>query len=183
MGTVPTPYDAVALHKLSAAELDLGIKACLDWLLDGYPRVHAWDGSGASMASGVSTLVPLNSETFDTDNMHDTAVNNSRIVHNTAGLYDEEWFITIAGASAYITLDLNIRLNAAGNPAGGTTLRTQNYSDGTRAPITMVFRYLRFFNAGDYTEAFVNQNSGGSAKPLSATSLGTRCMSRWIAAS
>lgn len=179
---VPTPYDAVAFRKLAAAELDLGIKDCLEFLLDGYPRVHAWDNSAASMANGTATLVPLNSETFDTDTMHDTAVNNSRIVHTTAGVYDEEWFITIAGGVAYTQLDLNIRLNAAGASGGGTTLRTQSYSDGTRAPITMVFRYLRFFNAGDYTEAFITQASGG-ARALSATSLGTRCMSRWIARS
>lgn len=179
---VPVPYDAVALHKLSAAELDAGIKACLDWLLDGYPRVHAWDASAASMINGTATLVPFNSETFDTDNMHDTAVNNSRIVHTTAGLYDEAWFITIAGGVAYTQLDLNIRLNAAGASGGGTSLRTQAFSDGARGTIGMFFRYLRFFNAGDYTEAFVTQNSGAN-RALSATSLGTNCFSRWVATS
>jgi hypothetical protein len=181
MGTVPTPYDAVALHKLSAAELDAGIKACLDWLQDGYPRVHAWDGAGVTLVNGTSTLLTLNSETYDTDNMHDTATFNSRIVCNTAGLFEFDWLISVP-AVAYTNLDLNIRLNAAGSSAGGSSLRTQPYSDGTRGVTTIAFRFCRFMNSGDYVEAFVNQSSGAN-RVTSATSLGTRCQARWLATS
>ncbi len=178
MATVPTPYDAVAGTKLSAAALDLGLKTPLDWLLSGYPRVHAYDTSGASMVNGVTTLVPFSSEVFDTDNMHDTATNSSRIVHTTAGLYDESWHITL-GAVAYSQLDLMIRMNAAGAPAGGTFIRTQPFGGG---PPHAYFQYLRFFAAGDYTEAFITQTSGAN-RLLSTAALGTRCMSRWVAVS
>jgi hypothetical protein len=182
MATVPTVLDATAGVKITASAFDAGVKLPLDWLLANYPRVHASDSSSASMTNGTATLVPLNAETFDTDAMHDTVTNNSRIIHTTAGLYDESWLITIAGGVAYTQLDLQIRLNAAGSSAGGTSLRTQSYSDGTRSGITMYFHYQRFFSAADYTEAFITQASGG-ARALSATTLGTRCMSRWIASS
>lgn len=179
MATVPTPYDAVAGTKLAATPLDAGLKSPLDWLLTNYPRVHAYDSSAASMVNATATLVPFNSEVFDTDAMHDTASNNSRIVHTTAGLYDESWLLTIASAT-YTQLDLMIRLNAAGSAAGGTLLRTQPFANGSQ---TIYFHYLRFFAAGDYTEGFVTQASGGPNRALSTTSLGTRCMSRWIASS
>ncbi len=182
MATVPSAYVPVAGRKITAVDLETGVTDVLNWLLNDYPRVHAWDASAASMINGTATLVPFNSETFDTDSMHDTAVNNSRIVHNTAGLYEEDWLLTIAGGVAYTQLDMNIRLNAAGASGGGTSLRTQPYSDGTRGAVTMGLRYLRFFNAGDYTEAFVTQSSGGN-RALSTTSFGTRCFSRWIASS
>lgn len=182
MGTVPSAYVPIAGRKITAVDLENGVTDVLNWLLNDHPRVHAWDASAASMANGSATLVPFNSETYDIDSMHDPAVFNSRIVHNTAGLYEEDWLITMVGGVAYTQLDLNIRLNAAGAAGGGTSLRTQPFSDGTRGQLGMGFRYQRFFNAGDYTEAFVTQTSGG-ARTLSATSLGTRCFSRWIAAS
>lgn len=181
MGTVPTPYDAIPFHKLSAAELDSGIKTALDWLLNDYPRVHAYDNSALSLASGVNTLIPFNQEVYDTDNMHDNVTNNSRITLNTSGLYEFDWFFTLPGA-AYTQLDLNIRLNAAGAAGGGSSVRTQPYSDGVRGNGLIHFRHFRLMTAGDHLEAFIQQTSGGP-RALSATSLGTRCFARWVASS
>ena len=62
MVAVPTPFDAAAGNKLTALNLDAGVRDPLLFLLDDYPRVHAYDASSASMANGVATLEdPLSS--------------------------------------------------------------------------------------------------------------------------
>lgn len=172
MATIPTPYDATSGTKASAAAFDAGVKDVLNYLLDGVPRAHVYDASGLSMANGVATLVTFDSETYDNDSMHSTASNTSRIVFTTAGRYDVNILLTI-GSGTYTNEDLNVRLNSAGSSAGGTSLRTQAYSNGTAGLLTMIFTFKRVFSAADYIELFVNQTSGG-AKLLSATSLGTR---------
>lgn len=181
MVAVPTPFDAVAGDKLTAVNLDAGVRDPLLFLMTNYPRVHAWDSSGAVMTNGTATLVPLNSETYDTDNMHDAAGFNSRVTYTTAGLYDIDYLFTLP-AAAYTQLDLNIRLNAGGSSAGGSSIRSQPFSDGVRGPQTVAFRFTRYMNAGEYLEAFITQSSGAN-RALSTTSLGTRCFARWIATS
>lgn len=180
MATVPTPLDPIAGDVLSATAFDLGVRDPLLFLMDGYPRVHAWRGTALNSVDGTPTLVNFDSETFDTDNMHDPAVNPSRIKFPTAGLYEIDWLVTLATAT-YTALSLNIRLNAGGSAAGGTSVRTQPYMLGTGAP-NLQLTFLRYMPAGDYLEAFVDQTSGGN-RAMSATSLGTRCFARWIAIS
>ena len=181
MATIPTPYDATAGTKASAAAFDAGVKDVFNFLLNGYPRVHAYDGTGVSCANSVSTLIPWSAEVYDTDSMHDNTTNPSRIIFNTTGLYQLDFQLTMPGV-AYTLQDLNIRLNSGGAAAGGTSLRTQPYSDGTRGVATVAFRFQRFMTAGDYVEAFMNQTSG-LARSCSATSLGTRVFANWIASS
>lgn len=178
MATVPTALDPAPGDKNSASKFDAGVRDVLNWLLDDYPRVHAWDSSGFSIPNSVSTLIPFNSETYDTDNMHDVTTNNSRITFQTTGLYRVEYLLTI-NLATYSALDLNIRQGANGAAGGGTSIRTQGFSQQTP---TILFPFQQYFTAGQYVEAFVQQTSGG-ARTLSGTSQGTRVYAQWLARS
>lgn len=180
MATIPTPLDPAAADILSATNFDLGVRDPLQFLLDGYPRVHAYRSTALNMVDGTPTLVSFDNEVFDNDSMHDNAVNPSRIKFPTEGMYEIDWLVTLATAT-YTALSFNIRLNAAGASGGGTSLRAQPYMLGNGSP-NLALRMNRFMTAGDYLEAFVDQTSGAN-RAVSATSLGTRCFARWIAIS
>lgn len=184
MATVPTPFDATAAQKLTASQWDAQVRDVLLWLMGNgtngvYPRVHAFDTTTLAIPNSSATLVTFNSETYDTDTMHNTGATTSRITFTTAGLYEVDYFITIS-TFTYSTLDFNVRLNAAGVSGGGTSLRTQPFDpSGTN----IRFSFTRYFNAGDYIEAFITQvkSSAPGTVNLSGTSLGTRCYAKWIA--
>jgi len=180
---VPVPLDPSAGDILSAVNFDAGVRDVFNFLLTDYPRVHAWAGSASIPNSPAAPtlvyyLVDFDSETYDTDSMHDPVVNPSRIKFPTAGLYEIDYLFTLANGT-YTGLSLNVRLNSAGSASGGSSIRTQPYMLGDGSP-NVYFRFTRFMSAGDYLEAFIAQRSGG-ASALSGTSLGTRCFARWIA--
>lgn len=115
--------------------------------------------------SGIWTAVPANSERFDTDNMHDNAVNNSRITFNTAGKYlvwhNGWWNVNVAAGSRLAFIRLN-----------GVTL-IGGWSDGVHIAgnaVTHACLTIWDFSVGDYIEAVVLQNSGVNDLYVSAAS-------------
>jgi hypothetical protein len=176
MATVPTPLTPIAGDKLSAAGFNSGVTDVLNWLLTNYPKCGVNANGALIPATNVLTLIPFTNETYDTDNMHDSTTNNSRIVFNTSGYYEVDfWWNSNAGAST--DTSLRVTLNAAGAAGGGSTLRTQQYSDGVRFNGNIAFRFTRLFTAGDYVEFFIASTLGLTG---SAPGLGSRVFARWI---
>lgn len=181
MGTVPTPPTFVAGAVLTAANLNQ-LRDVLNFTMTS-PRCSAYQGTTATTLGTSGTVYPigLDAELFDVVQsgdtpMHDTATNNSRIVARTAGKY------RIGGQIAYVSnatgiRALNIRLNAAGNPASGTliySMQVQTLSSGTAVVAGEPFLYP--LAAGDYIEMFGQQTSGGSL----ATSVGVQNTFLWM---
>jgi hypothetical protein len=180
MATVPTPYDATTGLKISAAAFDAGVRDVGNWVLTDYPRVHAYDGSGNVVADvSVVKLILLDSEVYDTDNMHSTASNTSRIVFTTAGLYSVDVQVQFPSAT-YTAGNLNIRLNAAGASGGGTSLLNLQFNVAAAAFGSPHAVFSRFFAAADYIEAFVSQTSGASRTTV-AGQFSTRVFAQFIA--
>lgn len=144
------------------------------------PRCFCYVNVAANLTTGTYTLLSFDSEVYDTDTMHSTVTNTSRIVANTAGLY---WVEVGIGVAANATNDrfIQIRKNAAGNQASGTLIKefrtatTANaFSDARSLDVQMA--------AGDYLEAWAWQGSGGTlALQLGSTS--TFVQARWVASS
>lgn len=176
---IPTPLDPSSGDKLSAAAFDAGVRDVFNFLLNTFPRVHAYDSVGTSIANGATVLLAMAGEVYDTDSMHDTAVNNGRITATTAGLYEFDYIVSLPGSATYTDCSVQARLNSGGSSAGGTNLRTFTFSDGTRGMIVMAFRFCRVMVAGDYIEVFPSQTSGAT-KVVSNTTLGTRCFARFL---
>src|ERR1043165_754736 len=65
------------------------VKSATDYLANP-PACRAYRSTGSGgfvLPTAVEAAIPFDSERFDTDNMHSTVTNRSRITFNTAGLY------------------------------------------------------------------------------------------------
>jgi hypothetical protein len=164
MGTVPTPLSATATSKISAAGFNAGVRDALAFLLDP-PRCDVALGANISCVDATATLVAFDGEVLDTDNMHNTVTNTSRILFNTPGRYNINIFM-MWSSQVINRVVINMRLNSGGSAAGGSSIRSWDYNAGTGiVPAQQTISMQRTFAAGDYIEIFVTQASGGT-RPL-----------------
>lgn len=178
MATVPSPRTWAVGEYVTAARLN-DVRDALNFKLTNYPHCHVYDGTGITMTNATATLVTWDSEVYDNDTMHSTSTNTSRITFTTAGLYQVDCRLTVAGGTTFTTLDLMCRLNAAGASGGGTLVRTQPWE--TAAGLrTAQLSFARAFSASDYIEFWLTQASGAN-RSLSSANLGSMCQARWIA--
>jgi hypothetical protein len=162
MPTIPTPPDFTAGQVLTAAELDSISEVLNFWASP--PRVQVYDTTALThTTSSTWYLNTWDSELYDTDTMHSTVTNTSRITIQTAGVYE------ICGQAGFSddptgTRGINIRLNAAGSQSGGTSLVQTNHpatpdSSSCHVATPVILWEL---DAGDYLEMFSVQRSGAS---------------------
>lgn len=116
-------------------------------------------GAALSVASGTGlTTVAFTSEEYDTDGMHDTVTNNSRITIQTAGFYILGFNGTFAAAATYqrvfARLLVNATLEIARDQKPGTGLSFSGVLG-----ITTAYRFV----VGDYIEVQVSQSDSGAA--------------------
>lgn len=160
MATVPATQSFLAGEKVTAAKLIAATKTPLDFLMNP-PRVNAYAGAAISLTSGTSTLVTLDSESWDSDSMHSTATNPSRITINTSGQYLVSFYARFpSNATGY--RQLNLRLNSGGSSGGGSTWSTINLAavNGTSTFVTRTLELTCV--SGDHYELFAMQNSGAT---------------------
>ena len=115
--------------------------------------VHAYRDAAQSIATATETALAFNSERFDTDGIHDTAVNNSRLTCVTPGKY------LVIGKAAFAAHATGYRLLRV--RLGGATFVAAASSVGDAA----VIRYLDVstvyeFAAGNYIELMATHTSG-----------------------
>lgn len=140
---------AAALNSLST---DLG------WLHDP-PRCGVTRSAALAVATGVNTAVPFDTELWDTDTMHDTVVNTSRITCRSVGLYIATALIPWAVAVASTWRNATIRLN--GGASIGQDDRGSNPAAGS--PTSVTLSSLPWpLAVGDFLELVLFQASGGA---------------------
>jgi hypothetical protein len=127
------------------------------------PAARVYHNASQSVANITLTALALNSERFDTDTMHDTATNNSRLTCKTAGLYEIKGCAAFATSAVGNVRALQIRLNGVtdlgvqyGHPIGGGALSSI---------ITVSTLYELAVN--DYVQLMAYQDSGGALNVLS----------------
>jgi hypothetical protein len=160
MATVPATQSFLAGEKVTAAKLIAAAKTPLDFLMNP-PRCNAYAGSAISLADQTTTLITFSTEAWDTDSMHSTSSNTSRITINTSGQYLVTFYARwLSNATGY--RQLNLRLNATGNPGLGSTLSTIN-TPAVNGSATFLTRTMEMSCvAGDHYELFAWQNSTAS---------------------
>jgi len=163
MGSIPTIPSFAAGDKVGvAAKIQQLADAVSFWASP--PKVYAYQsgGTGTTCTTGVTTVLPLNAELYDTDTCHDNTTNPTRLVAQTPGKY------TISGGLAYAvntTGDRTVtcRKNAAGSAAGGTIVSAgRSPATSSGATIANLPTVEITMAAGDYIELFGLQNSGGN---------------------
>lgn len=121
------------------------------------PACRVFHGTTQSIADNTATALLFNSERFDTDSMHSTVTNTSRITFTTAGLYVVTLTFQFNFGTALTWAEGRIRLN------GTTDLATQSVPGspaGFAQFITVTTTYK--FAAGNFVEAMAFQDNVGN---------------------
>lgn len=182
MATVPVTQIFLAGEKVTASKLTAATKTPLDFLMNPPRCSVAYKSSDIAsdlIATSTATLIPFGTEGWDTDSMHSTTANPSRVVFNTPGLYEISIFARFkVNATGY--RQMNLRLNSAGDPGLGSTLTTFAQAAGptTATSISRTFDLL-ITNSGDYVELFLTQSSGANLGIDSGERV-TGIMARWV---
>ena len=116
---------------------------------------RAFNNANVSIPNATSTVIPLNSERYDTDNIHDTATNNTRLTCQTPGLYLITACVRFA-PNANGDRSIWIQHSASGAIAG-QTLRA---SAGAARPTDLCIATIWQMSTGQYVELYAWQDSG-----------------------
>lgn len=119
------------------------------------PGVSLQHSATQAIANNTNTVLAFNTEIFDTDSMHSTVTNTSRITIVTPGTYlivvEVSW---ASNSTGYRQIFLKY------NGSSGIAENTVQAVNG--AATTQTLAIVEALVAADYVEAFVAQGSGGS---------------------
>lgn len=156
MATIPSPPTFTVQQKLTAALMNTNVRDAINFLT-APPLCVLTHSATQTLTTATVTPIVFDTEATDTDGMHSTASNTSRITAVTAGYY------LVAGHIPFAA-------NATGGRHGwlslnGTTTRIAwaSATSVTAATITsLAMSGAVFLNVGDYVELMGYQTSGGN---------------------
>lgn len=157
----PTTWNITTGHVASQTDLQI-VKDDLTFL-GTKPAARAYNLVAISIANNTPTALTFDSERFDTDTIHDTVTNTSRLTCKTAGLYLIIGNIEYASNAAGVR-DTQIRLNAVRTLVGD--VRTSSNVGATSVSLSTLYQLA----VNDYLELQATQNSGGA---LNVTAIST----------
>jgi hypothetical protein len=169
---IPTTKTFTFQEDLGNTELNDGVRDPINFLYQ-MPKCAITMSVDLSIGTGGSNKLiggsgGFDTETMDNDSMHDTVTNSSRLIFQTAGTY-------LVGAQAAFASnatgrrEIEIRLNAAGNPASGNQIARGSVPATNGATILSCSRPFST-SAGSYIELFAFQDSGGALNVLAGAS-------------
>ena len=123
--------------------------------LAGMPAARVYNSAAISISHNLDTVLTFNSERFDTDAIHDTVTNPSRLVCKTAGLYLIVGHVRFASNATGFRYTY-IRVN------GTTSLAVQETPAVSGFPTILSVATLYQLAVNDYAELLVYQNSGAA---------------------
>jgi hypothetical protein len=123
--------------------------------VDNRPAARVYHNAAQTTATSVWLILAFNSERFDTDTIHDTVTNNSRLTCKTAGKYminsNVEWAGNATGARS-----MTLRLN------GATDIAFDDVTPVAAVAFRQNLSTLYDLAVNDYVEVRASQNSGGN---------------------
>lgn len=129
------------------------------------PACRVFHSVTQSILDATGAALLFDSERFDTDSMHSTVTNNSRITINTAGLYVLNATCQFPSAGDFLNCIIQLRVN-------GTTYIATVSNSGNGAVSTIMqlgCSAIYKFAVADYVETMVYQdNSAGTARVVDA---------------
>lgn len=134
------------------------VKAGTDYLANP-PACRVYHNTTQSVGSGGSLALAFNTELYDTDTMHDTVTNNSRITAKTAGIYLLNAAVQVAAAADYTIFETYFRVNNATVVAVNSMGTWADATDGPLLSNTATFKLA----VNDYVEVVVFQKNGAAA--------------------
>jgi hypothetical protein len=129
------------------------------------PMVSALRSANQSLTNATATAIQFNaSDDFDTDAMHDTSTNNTRITVTTPGVYSFSLFASLEAIADATTTNPVLALYKNGSEIRSVRYPVKNGVDLRMSLTTLVEASL----SGDYFELYVYQDSSTSKNVTSA---------------
>lgn len=116
---------------------------------------RVYNSSAQTIGTASTTVLTFNSERFDTNTLHDTSTNTSRLTAPVTGLYTISGMVTFA-TNGTGRRQLRITLN------GTTDLAIAQFPGDATLPVRMNVQTIYHLSATDYVELRVYQDSGGN---------------------
>lgn len=113
--------------------------------------------SNLAIAHNTDVTIAFTEEAFDTDGMHSTVTNNSRITIQTAGVYVVGFSGTMIAGSDYTFILATVQLNG-GTPIARQQIPGTSASVPQRISMSTVYQFV----VGDYIEVLLLQRNGAS---------------------
>lgn len=131
----------------------------------GRPAVMAVSNADTSLTTDtwVGPIAFGQADEYDTDSMHSTVSNNSRLTATAAGLYQITAEIYADAHNQFEALHMMIRKNSAGSSTGGTLVLQNTACFSTNSLVLTacnVATYTRLA-ANDYVELFLMSEASG----------------------
>jgi len=139
------------------------------------PSARVYGSANQSIADSSTVALAFNSERYDTDSMHDTATNNTRLTCNTTGTYSITGSVQFAANATGRRL-IQVRIN------GATVIATAGFntvSGSFNTDIVVTTDYQ--LSATDYVELVAFQNSGGALNVLATSNYSPEFMIKRVA--
>jgi len=161
-----TPRTWTTGELATAAMLNQDVRDNVSFLANP-PACRVYHNTTQSVGNNAEMSVAFNSETYDTNAMHDPVTNNSRITIQTAGIYLVTWSLFLGVDTDYTLFYSYLRKNGAGIHTLGSEVGTQ--PDANTGPMSVGSTTDKFI-VGDYLEVRANQkNTSAGANLLQAT--------------
>src|SRR6266540_1593217 len=135
------------------------------------PTARVYHNIAQTLTTAVSLNLAFNTERFDTDTIHDTLTNNTRLTCKTAGVYEIGGSAEFA-ANATGVRSLQILLN------GATAIVEQDITSTGAVVHRMSVSTVYQLAVNDYVELRATQSSGGN---LNVNSTGNHSPEFWMA--
>ncbi len=147
--------------------------------LGAIPAARATNSANQTIAESTLTVIALDSEGFDTANLHDTATNNSRLTAPVTGVYQingrVRWDNDAAGVR-HLRIEKNL-----GSPSAKTIAEEMGMASAAD-DLTQNVSTISYLTAGDYVELRVIQeldrNVRGYAGRIRTSLQSCRCTGR-----
>lgn len=154
--TRPTdPYNGQIIHETDTGRWTSRLNGTWIPAPHNVPACRVFHNANQSATDNTLLTSAFNSERYDTDSMHDTVTNNSRITFNTAGVYSIMFNGRFSAANDYSLAGAFIRLNGATfiaiNTGGRALVGTADLLFG----VSTMYK----FAVGDYVELQVLQKN------------------------
>lgn len=175
---LPSQDTLYAGSKITAAWANSDVRDAVNSLLTGWACSLSNSAAISVATGGTGQLLTWDTEAYDTDTMHSTSSNTSRIVATTAGLYAINYTIAISSDPGGVR-QIYGRMDAGGSPTGGTAISTLTTQIGAASGgSTYVVGYGEVrMAATHYLELWAIQTSGNTL----TINAGSRVTARLIA--
>lgn len=166
-----TPRTWVTGEVVTAALLNTHLRDNISYLANP-PTCRAYHNTTQSIPTGSNTLFALNSERYDTDAMHDTVTNNSRLTAKTAGVFSVtggcQWAASAVGFRSIFLI------------VNGATIFAHTTLASVTGAVEMAVAGQWKCAVNDYIEIWGVQTSGGGLNLSGSGDEGTWLAATWI---